>query len=76
MANKVTETRDIPRGLKGQVTKLARLRREYETHLAEKDDVRDEITRLEKRVKEGAVDHEQGAESILELVRKRSTCGS
>ena len=53
--NGFTETADIPRGLKGQVTQLARLREQYAAHLAEMADVADQITRLEKRVKESAV---------------------
>jgi hypothetical protein len=56
--NGFAETADIPCGLKGQVTRLAKLRAQYAAHLAEMADVADEITRLEKRVKDGAVSGE------------------
>ncbi len=52
--NPYIEESEIPRGLKSQVTRLARLKGEYEKYLAEMAEQAAEIKRLEKSVADKA----------------------
>jgi predicted transcriptional regulator len=49
---------EIPRGLKAQVTRLAKLKARYETHLAEMAGEAAQIKRLEKSIGEKAAERE------------------